>query len=122
MVEIAKAHSIDLKIGSKESKDIACQVVRGRSPCGLSFSIEATLSGPQNHPFPAVAGALNMIGEVKYAEDLGAAIIKTDKGRITVFANGHIMIIAEQEEAEVLLQKDLRDDFARADVHRMQDL
>jgi phosphoadenosine phosphosulfate reductase len=105
MVEIAKANSIDLKIGSKDSKDIACQVVRGRSPCGLSFSIEATLSGPQNHPFPVVAAALNMIGEVKYAEELGAAIIKTDMGRITAFANGHIMIIADKEEADVLLQR-----------------
>ena len=46
-----------------------------------------------------------MIGEVKYAEDLGAAVIKTDKGRITVFANGHIMIIADKEEAEELLQR-----------------
>jgi phosphoadenosine phosphosulfate reductase len=105
MVEIAKAHGIDLKIGSKESKDTACKIVRGRSPCGLSYSIEATLTGPQNHPFSAVAGALNMIGEVKYSEDLGAAFVKTDKGRITVFANGHIMIIAEQEEAEMLLQR-----------------
>jgi phosphoadenosine phosphosulfate reductase len=43
---------------------------------------------------------------VKYSEDLGAAIIKTDKetGRCTVFASGHIMIIAPKKEAEELLE------------------
>ena len=47
------------------------QAVRGRSPCGLEYSIEATLTAPQNHPFPAVAGALNMLGDVKYARRSG---------------------------------------------------
>jgi phosphoadenosine phosphosulfate reductase len=46
-----------------------------------------------------------MLGEVKYAEDLGAAVIKTDYGRATVFANGHIMIIAGKSDAEELLQR-----------------
>ncbi len=32
-------------------------------------------------------------------------MVKTEKGRATVFANGHIMIIAPQQEAEELLQK-----------------
>ena len=44
------------------------------------------------------------MGEVKYAEDLGAAVIKTEKGRATAFANGHIMIIAGKEQAEELLR------------------
>ena len=88
-----------------EKKEIELQAVRGRSPCGLEYSIEATLTAPQNHPFPAVAGALSMLGEVKYAEDLGAAVVKTDYGRATVFANGHIMIIAGKSEAEELLRR-----------------
>jgi ferredoxin len=51
-----------------------------------------------------VAGALNLLGGVKYAQDLGAAVLKTEKGRASVFANGHIMIIAGREEAEELLR------------------
>ncbi|MFZ2471575.1 MAG: hypothetical protein WAW52_06490, partial [Methanothrix sp.] len=47
---------------------------------------------------------LNILGEVKYEEDLGAAVIKTEKGRVTAFANGHIMIIAGKEQAEELLR------------------
>ncbi len=105
MVEIAKAHDIGLQVASGEKEEIGLDAVRGRSPCGLEYSIEANLTVPQNHPFTAVAGALNMIGEVKYSEDLGAAIIKTDKGRCTVFASGHIMIIAQKKEAEELLEK-----------------
>ncbi len=31
-------------------------------------------------------------------------MIKTEKGRVTVFANGHIMIIAGKEQAEELLR------------------
>ena len=79
-------------------------VVRGRSPCGLEYSIEARLSVPQNHPFSSVVAALPMLGETKYAEELGAAVVKADKGRISVFANGQIMIIAGKEAAEELLQ------------------
>jgi ferredoxin len=105
MIEIANAHDIDLKARSNDSKDISCQILKGRSPCGLDFSIEATLSVPQNSPFPVVAGALNVIGSVKYSEDLGAAVIKTDKGRITVFANGNINITADQKNAEELLRR-----------------
>lgn len=111
MLEIAKAHDIDLQVASGASgdkKEIGLEAVRGRSPCGLEYSIEANLTVPQNHPFPAVANALcmigGMIGDVKYSEDLGAAIIKTDKGRCTVFASGHIMIIAPKKEAEELLE------------------
>ncbi|OPY54295.1 MAG: hypothetical protein A4E49_01114 [Methanosaeta sp. PtaU1.Bin112] len=105
MLEIAKEHNIPLLAGNADKKEIALQTARGRSPCGLSYSIEANLSAPQNHPFSLVASALNILGEVKYAEDLGAAVIKTEKGRITVFANGQILIIAEREQAEQQLQE-----------------
>ncbi len=105
MIETAADHKIDLRAHSGEKKEIALQAVRGRSPCGLEYSVEATLTSPQNHPFSAVAGALGMLGEVKYAEDVGAAVIKTEKGRVTAFANGHIMIIAGKLEAEELLKK-----------------
>ena len=105
MIEISVDNKIDLQARGGELKEIALHVVRGRSPCGLEYSVEATLTAPQNHPFPAVAGALSILGEVKYEEDLGAAVIKTDYGRATVFANGHIMIIAGKSEAEELLRK-----------------
>jgi len=105
MLELAKAHHIDLKIESAKKKETALQVVRGRSPCGLDYSIEATLSAPQNHAFPAVAGALSLLGDVKYAEDLGAAVIKTRTGRVTAFANGYLLIVAPRKEAEELLAK-----------------
>lgn len=105
MMEVAADHKIDLQARSVEKKEIELQAVRGRSPCGIEYSIEATLAVPQNHPFSAVAGALRMLGEVKYEEDLGAAVVKTDYGRATAFANGHIMIIAGKLEAEELLRR-----------------
>lgn len=105
MIEMALDHKIDLQAQGVEKKEIELQAVRGRSPCGLEYSIEATLTVPQNHPFSAVAGALRMLGEVKYEEDLGAAVVKTDYGRATAFANGHILIIAGKLEAEEMLRK-----------------
>jgi phosphoadenosine phosphosulfate reductase len=104
MIEIAREHRINLQASAAGKKEIALQAAAGRSPCGLEYSIEATLFAPQNHPFSSVAAALNVLGEVKYAEDLGAAVIKTEKGRATAFANGHIMIIAGKEQAEELLR------------------
>ena len=105
MIEMALNHKIDLQARDREKKEIELQAVRGRSPCGLEYSIEATLATPQNQPFSAVAGALKMLGEVKYDEDLGAAVVKTDYGRATAFANGHILIIAGKLEAEDLLRR-----------------
>lgn len=105
MLEMAKEHGISLQAGTAKKEEITLQAAAGRSPCGLEYSVEATLGAPQNHPFSAVAGALNVLGEVNYAEDLGAAVIKTEKGRATVFANGHIMIIAGKEQAEELLRE-----------------
>lgn len=113
MVELARAYGIDLRQRLSETKtrkrtgirDIDLQVVKGRSPCGLEYSIEADLSAPQNQPFEAVAGALKMLGEVSYSEDLGAAVIRTKWGRVTIFANGHIMVVAPEKAAEDLLRR-----------------
>jgi phosphoadenosine phosphosulfate reductase len=105
ITEMADSYGIGLTSQGSMKKEISLQAVRGRSPCGLEYSIEAILNSPQNHPFSSVANALGMLGEAKYEEDMGAALLKTDKGRATVFANGHIMIIAGREEAEELLQK-----------------
>ena len=112
-------NKIDLQLRSAEKKEIELQAVRGRSPCGLEYSIEATLTAPQNHPFSAVAGALRMLGDVKYDEDLGAAVIKTDYGRATVFANGHIHDYCRQIGGGGAAAKGLRDHPAGADVHEM---
>jgi phosphoadenosine phosphosulfate reductase len=105
MMEVAEEYGINLLPALGETKEVSLEAVRGRSPCGLEYSIEANLSVPQNHPFSAVANALNMIGEAKYSEDLGTAVIKAEKGRCTVFASGHIMIIAGKKDAEELLEK-----------------
>jgi phosphoadenosine phosphosulfate reductase len=107
MLEVAAAHDIGLLAapGDGERKQIGLDAVRGKSPCGLEYSIEANLSVPQNHPFSAVANALSMAGEVRYSEDLGTAVIKTDKARCTIFAGGHIMTIAQKKEAEKLFGK-----------------
>ncbi|MCK9565886.1 MAG: phosphoadenosine phosphosulfate reductase family protein [Methanothrix sp.] len=104
MLEIAREHNIRLQVSAAGKDEITLHALRGRSPCGLEYSIEANLCAPQNHPFSCVAAALNILGEVKYEEDLGAAVIKTEKGRVTAFANGHIMIIAGKEQAEELLR------------------
>jgi len=71
MLEIAKEHNIMLQVSAAGKDEITLQAERGRSPCGLEYSIEATLCVPQNHPYSCVAAALNILGEVKYAEDLG---------------------------------------------------
>jgi phosphoadenosine phosphosulfate reductase len=107
MIEMAHFHGIDLKMHGEEMKEIeeiSLKVIRGRSPCGLDYSLEAKLFAPQCHAFPIVAGALNMLGEVNYSEELGAANIRTKKGKVTAFADGHLLIIAPKAEAEELLQ------------------
>lgn len=103
--EIAKVHGIDLKIGPWRNKEMRLDLAKGRSPCGAGYSIEANLNVPQNHPFSDVANALNILGSVKYSEDLGTAILETKDGRCTLFADGHLLVIASKEKADDLLAK-----------------
>lgn len=106
IVEIAKANDISLKIGigPQDKSHIALDVVKGRSPCGVSYSVEANLRVPANRPFSAVANVLCMLGQVRYSESLGTAILETRDGRCTIFADGHIVVIAGKEEADNLLE------------------
>jgi phosphoadenosine phosphosulfate reductase len=104
--EIARIHGISLKAEQpREKKDIKLDVVRGRSPCGLKYSIEANIDVPQNYSFLTVAKALIMLGEVKYSDDMGVAKVTTKNGVCTLFANGHMLIIAPKGKAEKILRK-----------------
>jgi phosphoadenosine phosphosulfate reductase len=103
--EIAEAHGIDLKAGPGREKEVGLDLVKGRSPCGAGYSIEANLAVPQNHPFSDVANALNILGTVKYSEDLGTAILETKDGKCTIFADGHLLVVASKERADGLLEK-----------------
>jgi phosphoadenosine phosphosulfate reductase len=105
IVEVAEAEGIDLRARSAPKREIRLDLLEGRSPCGASYSIDANLSVPQNYPFQAVAEALCILGEVKYSESLGAAMLKADGSRCTVFASGHILVIAPKEKAEELLRR-----------------
>jgi phosphoadenosine phosphosulfate reductase len=103
--EIAKVYGIDLKVGQEREKKVKLDLVKGRSPCGVGYSIEANLSVPQNHPFSNMANALNVLGNVKYSEDLGTAILETKDGKCTIFADGHLLVVASEEKADDLLAK-----------------
>lgn len=105
IAEIASAHDISLKVSNKEAKEIRLNLVVGRSPCGVKHSIECNLSVPQNYPFARVANALSMLGNVKYSEELGTAIVEIGKSRATVFASGHILVVAPKEKADDILRK-----------------
>ncbi len=104
IAEIAKAHDIRLEIRPAENKEVRLDLVKGRSPCGVKYSIEGNLSVPQRYPFKMVADALRMLGDVKYSEDLGVAILETKDSRSTVFANGHLLVIAPKDKADSILR------------------
>jgi len=104
IAEIAKAHDVSLKVSPKKQKDIRLDFVEGRSPCGVKHSIECNLTVPQNYPFGRVANALSMLGNVKHSEELGTAILEIGGSRSTVFANGHILVVAPKEKADGILK------------------
>lgn len=104
IAEIAKAHDVSLRVSPKVQKEIRLDFVEGRSPCGVKHSIECNLSVPQNYPFERVANALSMLGNVKYSEELGTAILEKGDSRSTVFANGHILVVAPKEKADDILK------------------
>jgi phosphoadenosine phosphosulfate reductase len=105
ILEIAKRHDINLKTAPGKKKEIGLEAVKGRSPCGVNYSIEANLSVSQNHPFSSVVNVLGMLGSVKYSESLGTAILETENGRCTVFANGHLLVVAPKEKANNVLMR-----------------
>jgi phosphoadenosine phosphosulfate reductase len=103
ILEIAQANEISLKIAPEREKSVSLDLLKGRSPCGVSYSIEANLAMPQNHPFSAVANVLTMLGTVIYSEDLGTAILEAEDGKCTIFANGHLLVVAPEYKADNLL-------------------
>jgi phosphoadenosine phosphosulfate reductase len=105
IAEIAAAHNVSLEMRPAKKKDARLSIVKGRSPCGVKYSIEGSLSVPQRYPFKMVANALGMLGDVKYSEDLGVAILEADDCRGTVFANGHILVVAPKDSAEDMLRR-----------------
>jgi len=121
MIEIAKANDIELQARPKEKNDIKLEVVQGARPAALNTQSKLPFMCLRIILFLQLSGALNMLGKVSYAEDLGAAVIKSEKGRATVFANGQLMVIAQGRGQEAA-GKDLRDYSARADVHGLQDM
>jgi phosphoadenosine phosphosulfate reductase len=105
IAEIAAAHEIGLEMKPTKKRDVRLDIVKGRSPCGVKYSIEGALTVPQRYPFRTVANALGMLGDVKYSEDLGVAIVEAHGCRSTVFANGHILVVAPERDAEEMLRR-----------------
>ncbi|MCJ7443962.1 MAG: phosphoadenosine phosphosulfate reductase family protein [Methanotrichaceae archaeon] len=105
VMDLAQSYGINLRTKPTEKKDIRFDIVKGVSPCGLKFSIEAKLTIPQNYPFESVAKALTMLGKTKYSDELGVANLTLDDCSCTLFANGHILVIAPERKAKSILKK-----------------
>jgi len=68
-------------------------VAGGISPCLTGgFSLEANLTLPKQVPFERVANLLGTLGEVRYSEDMGVAIVRRGPVSAKLFESGQIVV------------------------------
>jgi phosphoadenosine phosphosulfate reductase len=77
----------------------ALSVAGGISPCLTGgFSLEANLSLPEPVPFERVANLLGTLGEVRYAEEMGVAIVRRGPLSAKLFESGQIVVTGPRTE------------------------
>ena len=71
----------------------ALSVAKGVSPCLTGgYSLDANLTLPESVPFDRVVNILGTLGEVRYSEDMGVAIVRRDQLTAKLFESGQIVV------------------------------
>lgn len=96
MLKIAETKGINL-VPQEKKTDYKVSSVSGIVPChDKKFSLEGVLTGIKD--FEKLAGVFNILGSVRYSEELGAITIRTGKCDISLFASGHIVIKSDSKD------------------------
>ncbi|MBW6462058.1 MAG: phosphoadenosine phosphosulfate reductase family protein [DPANN group archaeon] len=96
MLRISETKGVNL-VPQEKKTDYSISSVSGIVPChDKKFSLEGVLSGIKD--FEKLAGVFNILGSVRYSEDLGAITVRTGKCDISLFASGHIVIKSDSKD------------------------
>jgi phosphoadenosine phosphosulfate reductase len=90
------AERIGLQVKSKRADTIELKLLKGVSPCAAGgYSVEAVLRMPESKGLKQVAELLKTVGDVRYVEEFGVAIVNTAKGNAKAFAGGQMTAVGE---------------------------
>jgi phosphoadenosine phosphosulfate reductase len=90
------ADRIGLQVKSKRADTIELKVLKGVSPCVAGgYSVEAVLRMPESVGLKQVAELLKTVGNVRYVDEFGVAIVDTARGNAKVFAGGQMSAVGE---------------------------
>ncbi|NOQ55732.1 MAG: phosphoadenosine phosphosulfate reductase family protein [Nanohaloarchaea archaeon] len=96
MLKIAETKGINLVPQDKDT-EYKVSSVSGIVPChDKKFSLEGVISGIKD--FEKLSDVFNILGSVRYSEELGAITVRTGKCDISLFASGHIVIKSDSKE------------------------
>jgi len=97
MMELAAKHR--WKAQGARPGEPALSLAGGISPCLTGgFSLEANLTLSEPVPFELVANLLGTLGEVRFAEDMGVAIVRRGQLSAKLFESGQIVVTGPRTE------------------------
>jgi phosphoadenosine phosphosulfate reductase len=92
----ALSEKIGLQVKSKRADTIELKVIKGVSPCVAGgYSVEAVLRMPENKGLGQVSELLKTVGEVRFVDEFGVAMVRSKLGDAKVFAGGQISAVGE---------------------------
>ena len=92
MRDLARRTGPGLSAPSREPAPVL-HVVSGISPCLTGgFTLDANLSLPRPPPFERVANLLGTLGDVRYSDELGVALVRRGDDSAKLFESGQIVV------------------------------
>jgi len=92
MKELLASAGISIRPRSEEGR-ARLEVVGGISPCITGgFTVDATLRLPVPVSLARTANLLNMLGEVRYSEDMGVVLVRKGSMSAKLFESGQIVV------------------------------
>ncbi|MCL7413350.1 MAG: phosphoadenosine phosphosulfate reductase family protein [ANME-2 cluster archaeon] len=87
---LARQLGIDVVPQDAGSEAFRISMVSGVSPCKAGgYSIEGSARGLR---LPDIMEMMKMLGEVRYSEDLGVLVVRTQEGSVKVYADGTFQV------------------------------
>jgi len=97
MRELAQRHGWKPRAATAGEPSLA--IAGGLAPCLTGgYSLEANLTLPEQAPLDRIVNLLGTVGEVRFSEDMGLAIVRRDQLSAKVFESGQIVATGPRPE------------------------
>lgn len=96
MIKLTEGLDISLR---PQPGELNLRILKGASPCAAGgYSIEAVLSMPSRRELSMMQYSLRTIGDVRYSDEYGIALLRYKGASAKIFAGGQVSVVAPSKE------------------------